>query len=155
MTKYPTQNHAGPPEDMDGESREYADLQLNSTGTIQRVLLVDDNVDAANTLAMILDAMGTDVCTENHPFSALARADIETFDLFILDIGLPCIDGCELARRIRATPCAESAIFVALTGYGSEEYRRKSAEAGFRRHFTKPMQIDTLAVLLGRPDFLA
>ncbi|WP_426177552.1 response regulator [Massilia sp. TWR1-2-2] len=99
--------------------------------------------------------MGNEVCTEFHPIAALTRADLQTFDLFILDIGLPGMDGYELARQLRAKPCACAALFMALTGYGSPEDIKRSMESGFHYHFTKPMNLQALARILGVPDFFS
>lgn len=93
--------------------------------------MVDDNVDAAQMVAMLLQVLGDEVTVEYDPLQALASARETAFDAFILDIGLPGMDGHELARQIRALPSARGALFIALTGYGQEQDREDSkAEAG-------------------------
>jgi CheY-like chemotaxis protein len=106
------------------------------------VLVVDDNVDAALMMAMFLQAYGVETAVENHPIAALERSENETFDVFVLDIGLPEIDGHELARRLLQRPGNAASVFVALTGYGTEDDKRKSAAAGFHYHFVKPLNFD-------------
>lgn len=118
----------------------------------RRALVVDDNVDAASVMAMFLDACGVDVVVEYYPVTALERAQNERFDVFVLDIGLPEIDGHELARRLRARPGNGESIFIALTGYGTEEDRRKSAAAGFHHHFVKPLNIEKFVKIFPWPS---
>jgi PAS domain S-box-containing protein len=107
----------------------------------RRVLLVDDNVEVAEALGMVLDIMGNEVAIEHDASGALARAKSETFDICVLDIGLPGMDGYELARHLRAAPGSQGAVFVAHTGYGQEEDRKKSEAAGFAHHLVKPVGI--------------
>lgn len=114
----------------------------------RRVLLVDDNVEVAEALAMVLDILGNEVAIEHDAPGALSRAKHETFDICVLDIGLPGMDGYELARHLRAAPGSQGAIFVAHTGYGQEEYRKKSEEAGFAHHLVKPVGIPDLLNVL-------
>ena len=113
-----------------------------------RALVVDDNVDAANLLGMFLEACGLQVAIEHHPIEALTRVQNEIFDIFVLDIGLPEIDGHELARRLIARPECAGALFIALTGYGTEDDKRKSIAAGFHHHFVKPANIEKLISVL-------
>lgn len=117
----------------------------------RRILVVDDNVDAANILSELLRVMGYDVSTEFHPNAALTRTTSEKFDAFLLDIGLPEIDGHQLARQLRARSSAANALYVAVTGYNNEEDRRRSAEAGFHHHFGKPVNLAALLAALGPP----
>lgn len=114
------------------------------TGT-RRILVVDDNADAAQMVAMLLDVMGNEVAVEYDPLQALACARERRFDAFILDIGLPGMDGHELARQIRMLPSARGALFIALTGYGQEQDRQASKAAGFHYHFVKPADVDALS----------
>lgn len=113
-----------------------------------RVLVVDDNVDAAETLATFLDMSGmqTQVAhsgTAAHPAASSFRPDV-----VLLDIGLPGIDGYEVARRIRADDGLRGVLLIALTGWGAESDQRKATEAGFDHHLTKPVDLDTLHALL-------
>jgi CheY-like chemotaxis protein len=115
-----------------------------------RLLVVDDNVDAAATLGMLLEACGYQVEVENDSRRALARALEEGPDAALLDIGLPDMDGNELARRLRADPRTRGTVLVAVTGYGQEQDRRTALEAGFDHHLVKPVDMDKLmAVLAG------
>jgi signal transduction histidine kinase len=116
------------------------------------ILVVDDNVDAAETLAMLLEASGHRVSTAHDPFDALERARAEAPQACLLDIGLPGMDGYELARRLRAQPETRHALLVAITGYGQDSDRRLALEAGFDRHLVKPIDLDALqGALAGRP----
>lgn len=109
-----------------------------------RILIVDDNVDAAIMTGSLLDHLGYNVSVEYSPGAALKSADDNVFDLFVLDIGLPGMDGYELASLLREKPNAGQAVFAALTGYGSEYYVSKSAAEGFKYHFVKPVPIHKL-----------
>ncbi|MBK4736531.1 ATP-binding protein [Noviherbaspirillum pedocola] len=114
------------------------------------VLLVDDNMDAANTLAQLLELQGYTVSVEYDAGAALARTERETPQVCLLDIGLPDIDGYELARRLRALPATAGAVLIALTGYGQEQDRIRSQRAGFDYHLVKPVQLDNLNAILSR-----
>jgi CheY-like chemotaxis protein len=111
-------------------------------------MLVDDNVDAAATLSALLDAAGHRVQAINDPRDALGAALASPPDVFILDIGMPLIDGHELARRLRAEPALSGALYVALTGYGQSSDRESSRQAGFDRHFVKPVEAARLLAAL-------
>jgi CheY-like chemotaxis protein len=114
----------------------------------KRILVVDDNADAAQTMAMLLEMLGHEAAVEYDPLQALATARESRFDAFILDIGLPGMDGHELARQIRLLPKADGALFIALSGYGQEQDRRASGAAGFHHHFVKPADAELLAQAL-------
>jgi CheY-like chemotaxis protein len=114
------------------------------------VMLVDDNADAANTLALLLQLQGYPVSVEYDAQAALARAAREAPQVCLLDIGLPDIDGYELARRLRALPAGAGAVLIALTGYGQEQDREKSRLAGFDHHLVKPVHIEQLTAILSR-----
>ncbi len=103
-----------------------------------RILTVDDNVDAAQMLSMLLDSFGYLVFTKHHPVEALEAAPRVKPHICILDIGLPGFDGYELARRLRAMPELAGCKFAALTGYGQPSDQQKALEAGFDCHFSKP-----------------
>ena len=109
-----------------------------------RILLVDDNPDAAATLTALLTALGHTVDTRNDPVEAIGHARAAPPDAFILDIGMPGMDGHDLARRLRATPGCEHALYVALTGYGQAHDRARSREAGFDLHLVKPVDMNLL-----------
>jgi CheY-like chemotaxis protein len=113
-----------------------------------RLMVVDDNVDAASMLAMYLTAAGHEVFVEHDSRRALERARIEAPDVCLLDIGLPGMDGNELACRIRAQPETANAVLIAVTGYGQEHDRKNTASAGFHHHFVKPVDSSKLTSLL-------
>jgi signal transduction histidine kinase len=113
-----------------------------------RVLVVDDNVDAAEMLATLLEMNGYDVRVEFDGASALTTALREPPAVALLDIGLPDMDGHELARRLRAQPATAGAVLVALTGYGQAEDQQRAQQAGFDHHMVKPADLDRLLTLL-------
>ncbi|TCZ83633.1 PAS domain-containing protein [Lysobacter sp. N42] len=109
------------------------------------VVVVDDNHDAADTLALLLASSGHRVATHASAETLLSAVGPDGVDAFILDIGLPGMNGLELARRLRALPGGARPLLLALSGYGREEDRRASREAGFDAHFVKP--VDGLELL--------
>lgn len=113
-----------------------------------RILVVDDNADAAQMLAMLLEASGNQVFVEHDSRRALERGQIEAPDVCVLDIGLPDIDGYELARRMRSQPETAKTVLIAVTGYGQEKDKRNALAAGFDHHLTKPIDATQLAWLL-------
>ncbi|BDT58320.1 hypothetical protein MasN3_18140 [Massilia varians] len=115
---------------------------------VLRVLVVDDNVDAAETLGLLLAAHGHEVVVEHEPLRALERARRVAPDVCLLDIGLPGMDGHELARRLRAQPETAASMLVAITGYGQQQDRDAAFAAGFQHHLVKPVDVDALARLL-------
>jgi two-component system, chemotaxis family, CheB/CheR fusion protein len=114
-----------------------------------RVLIVDDNEDAAETLRLLIKSIGSgDVRTaSNGPDALVAAAELQP-DVVLLDLGMPGMDGYELARRMRAESWGKEALLVALTGWGQEQYRRRSHEAGFDRHMIKPADAVALRSVL-------
>ncbi len=112
------------------------------------ILVVDDNEDAAHMLAMLLQDAGHEVMTESDPVVALERAQATRPDVCLLDIGLPRMDGHELARRLRAAEGTRTATLVALTGYGQAADREKAARAGFDHYMVKPPNPEALLRLL-------
>ena len=122
-------------------------------GILRRALVVDDNVDAARSLAMLLKISGHEVHTVHDGKTALETVGGFQPDVIFLDIGLPGLDGYEIARRLRAMPEAEDVLLLALTGYGQEDDRRRSFEAGFDHHLVKPIELGTLhAILASQPE---
>src|SRR5690348_4542329 len=113
-----------------------------------RVLLVDDNRDAAATLGMVLEHLGADVHVAYDGNEALQMFDERAPSVVLLDIGMPGMDGYEVARRMRAHSRGRDAAIVALTGWDQEEDRRRAREAGFEHHLVKPAEIDVLRRLL-------
>ena len=113
-----------------------------------KIMVVDDNVDAAGMLAMLLEVSGHTVLVEHGPLRALAQAPQARPDVFLLDIGLPDMDGIELARRLRAQPETAHSVLIAVSGYGQEQDRREALAAGFSEHLVKPVDFARLAGLL-------
>jgi PAS domain S-box-containing protein len=114
----------------------------------RRVLVVDDNVDAASGLAELLRALGHEVELAHDGPRALAAARRFTPELALIDIGLPLMDGYELARRLRTELAGRPVELVAVTGYGLERDRERSAQAGFADHLVKPIELASLERLL-------
>ena len=112
------------------------------------ILVVDDNVDAANSLAILLKAVGHHVTVAANAAEALKKAQQEAIDAFILDIGLPDMTGYDLARALRRRAHFEDKTFIALTGYGQPQDRQLSKEAGFAHHFVKPVNNQMLFKVL-------
>jgi signal transduction histidine kinase/CheY-like chemotaxis protein len=110
----------------------------------QRVLIVDDNVDAADVLAVALSHIGYETATAQDGPSALDVANRFDPDVALLDIGLPVMDGYELARSLRGSRKSARIRLVAITGYGQEEDRRRAREAGFDAHLVKPIMIEAV-----------
>ncbi|MBK4737244.1 response regulator [Noviherbaspirillum sp. DKR-6] len=128
-----------------GEAASPSSGTSEASGQALSVLVVDDNADAAQMLELLLESAGHRVAVEHGATSALRRAQRETPQVCLLDIGLPGMDGHELARRLRALPGMEDAMLIALTGYGQERDRDESRAAGFDHHFVKP--VDSIALL--------
>ncbi len=116
-----------------------------------RVLIVDDNTDAAETLSVLMRTLGTnEVQTAANGADALHAGGSFAPDIVLLDLKMPGMDGFEVARRIRQEPWGAHTLLVALTGYGHDEHRRRTREAGFDRHLTKPASRAAIASLLER-----
>ncbi len=113
-----------------------------------RILIVDDNRDGADSLAMVLEVMGNETRIAYDGQEGVDAARVWRPDLILLDIGLPKLNGYEACRRIRAQPGGEGAVIIAVTGWGQEEDRRRSKEAGFDHHLVKPVDPVTLRKLL-------
>ncbi len=117
----------------------------------RRVLIVDDNIDTAHGLARLLTRAGHEIALAHDGDQALVLASEQSPESVILDIGLPGMDGFEVARRLRAAACCADAVIIAVTGYGQPEDRQKSIEAGFDHHLVKPVDLDELKRLLNKP----
>ncbi|MCW5669116.1 MAG: response regulator [Hydrogenophaga sp.] len=118
------------------------------SGELARVLVVDDNVDAAQTLASLLLICGHEVSTALNAEECLAMVADQAPDVCIVDIGLPGMDGYELARRLRAEPATRSMHLIALTGYGQPADRDMALRSGFNDHMAKPVDIGALEAAL-------
>ena len=113
-----------------------------------RILIVDDYADAAESMAMLLQMEGHDVETADCGMKAIERAHVFHPQVVLLDIGLPDLDGYEVAKRLRLLPETQDAILIALTGYGRAEDRERSQSAGFNHHLLKPVNLEALSALL-------
>jgi CheY-like chemotaxis protein len=114
----------------------------------RRILVVDDNVDAGQSLGMLLRQMGHEVQVEHDGLAAIEAAQAVRPELVLLDISMPGLDGFEVVRRLRQDPQFRSVRIVAITGRGQDEDRRKSREAGFDAHLVKPLASEELRRLL-------
>ena len=117
----------------------------------KRVLIADDNVDAASTLGMLLEFAGHEVSIAHDGAQALELAGRLRPDFAILDIGMPGLTGYDVARRIRREPWGRAMVLVAVTGWGQETDRRDASEAGFDHHVTKPADAGAILKLLRLP----
>lgn len=120
------------------------EVSAGAVGQGRRVLVVDDAIDIAETLAMLLADSGHEVAVAHDGRGALTKAVDFAPELILLDIGLPGLDGYEVARRLRSDPRTQHTVIVALSGYGHAEDLRRAAAAGFDRHFVKPVDLDEL-----------
>ena len=114
-----------------------------------RALIVDDNADGAEMLAAALGAKGVETRVATDPLAALQIASAYAPDVAFLDIGLPMMDGYELAARLQAMPALAGTRFVAVTGFGQSSDRRRTAEAGFQHHLVKPVDLRAIDAVLG------
>jgi len=119
----------------------------NATAAL-RILVVDDNVDAANSMTMLLRTNGHAVVSAYDGHQAVEAAAQSTFDVILLDIGLPKLDGYGVARAVRSQSSGADVMLVAITGWGQPDDRRRALEAGFDAHRTKPIDYDDLCQLL-------
>jgi CheY-like chemotaxis protein len=116
----------------------------------RRILVVDDNRDSADSLAMMLKLLGHEVATAHDGLQAVEMVGTFQPDVALLDLGMPKLNGYDAARRIRAKWGNNSPVLIALTGWGQEEDRRRSQEAGFDYHLTKPVELAALEELLAK-----
>jgi PAS domain S-box-containing protein len=114
----------------------------------RRVLVVDDNVDSATSLAMLLRLEGHETYTAHDGESAIAAAEQHRPDIVLLDIGLPKVNGHDVCRRLRRQPWANSTLMIAVTGWGQQDDRRESEDAGFDGHLVKPVDYGALVEVL-------
>jgi CheY-like chemotaxis protein len=121
----------------------------STQSTTKRVLVVDDNRDAAQSLGMLIEVMGSEVRVAFDGAKALEIAKELDPNIVLLDIGMPGMDGYEVARRLRSSARGGEMTIVALTGWGQKEDKQKAFDAGFDKHFTKPIDMNALAELVG------
>ena len=143
VVRLPRVEPAAPPA---AQAEEVMGKSVGSSGL--RILVVDDNIDAAEMLALLLQAAGHQVSVEHSSGEALKRVRHQVPDVCLLDIGLPDVDGNELAMQIREQPGTADCTLIAITGYGQEKDRQQTAAAGFAHHFVKPVSVSELMALL-------
>ena len=114
----------------------------------RRILIVDDNVDAADSLGEILQMLGNEVLTAYDGESGIKAAKTFQPDVVLCDIGMPKMNGFDTARALRAEGWSKNILLVALTGYGQEDDLQRSADAGFDHHLVKPVEVNALIALL-------
>jgi CheY-like chemotaxis protein len=124
-----------------------SDEQARDAGRLS-ILVVDDSPDAADSLAEVLAMQGHEPRAAYGGRDAIELASNNAFDVALVDIGMPSVDGLEVARRISQSPSGASTLLVAVTGWGAKADRERSREAGFAYHLTKPLDYDTLGALL-------
>jgi CheY-like chemotaxis protein len=118
-----------------------------------RVLVVDDNKDTAAGLLRLLKLLGHDVRVAHDGPTAIELARTHRPEIILLDIGLPGMDGYQVAKQLRREECCNNSLIIAASGYGQEEDRRRSREAGFDHHLVKPVDFDALMTLFAaRPN---
>jgi CheY-like chemotaxis protein len=116
--------------------------------TARRVLIVDDSLDGAESLAMLLQVGGHETHLAHDGIEAVEAAARLRPDVVLLDIGLPRLNGYEVCRQLRKEPWGKDLLLVALTGWGQDEDRHRSNDAGFDAHLVKPVDHDALLKLL-------
>jgi two-component system CheB/CheR fusion protein len=124
---------------------------MGHTDSPLRVLVVDDNVDTAESLSWLLQSFGHDVRTAHTGLGAIDAAHDFRPDAVLLDVGLPDVDGFEVARRLRAAPGFDRTVLVAATGYSRDRDRVRAAEAGFDHYLVKPFDPGRFDRLLTPP----
>jgi CheY-like chemotaxis protein len=117
----------------------------------RRVLIADDNRDAAESLALLLQIEGHEVTAVHDGREALTAFESWKPDAALLDIGMPGLNGYEIARAIRKMPGGQDVILIAVTGWGQDNDKAQAVQAGFNFHFTKPVEPDALTALLAKP----
>ena len=121
----------------------------SASASAPRVLLVDDNIDAVESMEILLQAFGYEVATAIHPDLALAQLDTFAPAAAVIDIGLPGMDGYQLAAEIRRRLAGKPMRLIAFTGYGGADDIARATAAGFDAHLVKPVEIDRLLAVLG------
>ena len=134
---------------MSGDERPAESGAANTVG--RRVLVVDDNEGAARVLSLLLKAFGNDVRTAHDGLAAIEIAAEFLPDVIFMDLGMPRLNGYDAARRIREQPWGKHILLAALTGWGQEDDKVRTREAGFDHHFVKPISAESLQELLSKP----
>lgn len=132
------------------EARRFANASAADTAVApRRILIADDNHDAAASLGMLLELSGHEIELAHDGQDALARAELFRPSVVLLDIGMPKLNGYEVAERIRREPWGRDMLLIAVTGWGQEDAQQRAARAGFDHHLTKPIDPDSIDRLLG------
>ena len=134
---------------MSGDDRPAESVAANTVG--RRVLVVDDNEGAARVLSLLLKAFGNDVRTAYDGLAAIEIAAEFRPDVIFMDLGMPRLNGYDAARRIREQPWGKHIVLAALTGWGQEDDKVRTREAGFDHHFVKPISAESLQELFSKP----
>jgi len=108
------------------------------------IMVVDDNEDASEVLRLLFEALGHSACVEYNALSAINRAKREGAEMLFIDIGLPGMDGYELARRLRAMPQTANSILVAVTSFSEAKDKQLAKDAGFNNHLAKPINLNDI-----------
>jgi PAS domain S-box-containing protein len=142
------------PEERDEEQEQILDAAESHTRLAhvpkgRRILVIDDNRDSAESLATYLRLLGNDVRTAYEGRHGVMIAASYRPDVVLLDLGLPGLNGYEVAKQLRALPGQSKVLFVAMTGFGREQDRLNTKKAGFHQHLVKPIDLDSLQILLG------
>ena len=134
-------------EDLEALQQELERAAAETAHDHHRILLVDDNVDFVDSLKILLEALGHEVEVAYDAEEALAVARRSAPDVAFLDIGLPVINGYELARRLRSL--SSKTVLIAMSGWGADQDRRRAREVGFALHLVKPVELETIRSALG------
>jgi PAS domain S-box-containing protein len=137
-----------PPTVVNGPSQDFHDPPFTMK---RRILVVDDNADALESLSRLVALMGNEVRRANDGLEALEIARTFQPDIVLMDLGMPNLNGYDAARRMRQEPWGRELVLVATTGWGQDDDRRRSAEAGFDRHLVKPVAMAALREVLDAP----
>jgi CheY-like chemotaxis protein len=125
-----------------------SDAVATTDAVRQKVLVADDNHDAAESIAMILELAGHEVRVANSGQAALSLAQLFRPDTVVLDIGMPDLSGYQVAQRLRQEPWGKDIQLIALTGWGQDSDRRRALESGFDEHLSKPVEPESLEALI-------
>lgn len=136
----------------DGLSHQPMDHSMTLETSARRVVVIDDDRDVADSLAMLLELLGCDVKTAYSGTAGVSLVTDFAPSVVFLDLGMPDINGFETARRIRAEPAGQQTLLIALTGWGQDADKRRTREAGFDRHLVKPADISALEEILTSAD---
>jgi CheY-like chemotaxis protein len=136
--------------DQPGDRQAGSSTVEGRVGPGRRILVVDDNQDAAMTMADMLELLGDEVCTAQDGIEAISAAETFRPEVILMDVGMPRMNGYDATRRIREEPWGKAITVVALTGWGQESDRARSKAAGCDGHLVKPVSLDDLEALLER-----